>query len=98
MIIIGVGFPIRKSEFHPPWQMPGVPISSNKDDEILRPQNPCFSLCGLDGCLCPRFHIDGFSRHPGCGGPGFSDKHPACAIVTCNGKHEGAEYRFECPA
>ncbi len=61
-------------------------------------KNPHFSLCGLDCCLCPRFHTEGISRCPGCGGPGFSDKHPTCAVVTCSRKHGEMEHCFECPA
>jgi hypothetical protein len=55
-----------------------------------------FALCGLNCCLCPRFHTDGPSRCPGCGGPDFSLKHPTCAVVTCSKKHGSIEYCFEC--
>lgn len=58
--------------------------------------NPRFSLCGLNCCLCPRFNADGPSRCPGCGGPGFSEKHPTCAVATCNRKHDNVEYCFQC--
>jgi hypothetical protein len=57
-----------------------------------------FSLCGLNCCLCPRFNAEGKSRCPGCGGPGFAEKHPTCAVATCNRKHDNAEYCFQCSA
>ena len=55
-----------------------------------------FSLCGLNCCLCPRFHTDGSSKCPGCGGIDFSIKHPSCAVITCNKKHDNVEFCFEC--
>ena len=55
-----------------------------------------FSLCGLNCCLCPRFHTDGSSKCPGCGGIDFSMKHPSCAVITCNKKHDSVEFCFEC--
>lgn len=59
---------------------------------------PRFSLCGLNCCLCPRFHTDGSSKCPGCGGKDFSLKHPTCAVVTCNRKHDNVEFCFQCSA
>jgi len=59
-------------------------------------KEPGFALCGLNCCLCPRFHTDGASRCPGCGGEGFQEKHPSCAVVTCSRKHGSMEYCFEC--
>ena len=59
-------------------------------------KEPYFSLCGLNCCLCPRFHTDGSSKCPGCGGPDFVKKHPTCSVVTCNKKHDSVEYCFEC--
>jgi hypothetical protein len=59
-------------------------------------KDPSFALCGLNCCLCPRFHTDGSSRCPGCGGPDFSSKHPTCAVITCGKKHGPVEYCFEC--
>ncbi|NCB42626.1 MAG: DUF3795 domain-containing protein [Clostridia bacterium] len=59
---------------------------------------PAFSLCGLNCSLCPRFHTDGPSKCPGCGGEDFSLKHPSCAVVTCNKKHDNVEFCFECNA
>lgn len=39
--------------------------------------------CGIDCGLCPRFHTDGDSACPGCGGLDFKEKHPSCSILTC---------------
>jgi len=64
-------------------------------NEFIR-KEPRFALCGLNCCLCPRFHTEGSSKCPGCGGAEFSSKHPTCAVVTCNKKHENVEYCFEC--
>ncbi len=55
-----------------------------------------FSLCGLICGLCPRYHTDGTSKCPGCGGTDFYLKHPACAVITCNKKHDNVEYCFQC--
>lgn len=57
---------------------------------------PHFSLCGLNCALCPRYHTEGTSKCPGCGGEDFYLKHPTCAIITCNNKHEHVEFCFEC--
>lgn len=57
---------------------------------------PRFSLCGLNCGLCPRYHTDGTSKCPGCGGEDFHLKHPTCAVITCSQKHEGVEYCFQC--
>jgi translation initiation factor IF-1 len=57
-----------------------------------------FSLCGLNCGLCPRYHTDGSSKCPGCGGPDFHLKHPSCAVITCNSKHDNVEYCFQCSA
>ena len=57
---------------------------------------PLFSLCGLKCGLCPRFHTEGSSRCPGCGGESFYDVHPTCAVITCSMKHGGIEYCFRC--
>ncbi|MEA4925591.1 MAG: DUF3795 domain-containing protein [Syntrophomonadaceae bacterium] len=59
---------------------------------------PIFSLCGLNCGLCPRYHTDGSSKCPGCGGPDFHLKHPACSVITCNRKHDQVEFCFECSA
>lgn len=63
--------------------------------EYIR-EYPLFSLCGLNCGLCPRYHTDGPSKCPGCGGPDFHIKHPSCAVITCNKKHENVEYCFQC--
>lgn len=65
--------------------------------EYMR-KEPSFSLCGLNCALCPRFHTDGSSKCPGCGGPDFALKHPTCAVVTCNRKHDNVEFCYECSA
>jgi hypothetical protein len=57
---------------------------------------PSFALCGLNCGLCPRFHTDGSSRCPGCGGPDFILKHPTCPVITCSKKHGSFEYCFQC--
>lgn len=55
-----------------------------------------FSLCGLNCALCPRYHTDGPSRCPGCGGNRFSELHPACPIIRYSRKHGNIEYCQEC--
>lgn len=57
---------------------------------------PRFSLCGLNCGLCPRFHTEGGSRCPGCGGPDFAQKHPSCAIIHCSERHGEVEFCFQC--
>jgi hypothetical protein len=57
---------------------------------------PLFSLCGLNCGLCPRYQASGSSKCPGCGGPDFHLKHPTCAVITCNKKHENVEFCFQC--
>jgi hypothetical protein len=57
---------------------------------------PLFSLCGLNCGLCPRYHTDGSSRCPGCGGPDFYEKHPSCAVINCNLKNDGVEFCHQC--
>lgn len=64
--------------------------------ETMVRKDPRFALCGLPCCLCPRFHADGASRCPGCGGEGFAEKHPTCAVASCNRRHDGVEYCFQC--
>lgn len=49
---------------------------------------PLFSACGLNCGLCPRYHTVGGSRCPGCGAEGFSQKHPACGVLSCCRRHE----------
>jgi len=59
-------------------------------------KHPEFSLCGLNCSLCPRFHVAGVSRCPGCGGKDFFLKHPSCGVITCSRKNGTIEYCFEC--
>lgn len=58
--------------------------------------HPSYALCGLNCCLCPRFHTDGSSKCPGCGGKNFHLLHPSCAVITCSAKHGNIQYCFEC--
>ena len=57
---------------------------------------PTIGVCGLDCGLCPRYYTVGTSRCPGCGGPGFSDKHPSCSFITCCVKKKGLEACGQC--
>jgi hypothetical protein len=57
---------------------------------------PTIGVCGLDCGLCPRYYTVGPSRCPGCGGSGFSDKHPSCSFITCCVK-KGLEVCGLCP-
>lgn len=59
-------------------------------------QYPIFSLCGLNCGLCPRYHTDGHSKCPGCGGEEFHLKHPTCSVITCSKSHDNVEYCFQC--
>jgi hypothetical protein len=59
-------------------------------------QYPTIGVCGLDCGLCPRYYTVGTSRCPGCGGPGFSDKHPSCSFITCCVKKKGLEVCGQC--
>jgi len=54
-----------------------------------------FSACGLNCGLCPRFYTEGTSRCPGCGGAGFSSKHPPCGVLSCASKR-GLAYCYLC--
>ena len=57
---------------------------------------PRFALCGLNCGLCQRYHTEGSSKCPGCGGENFHIQHPACAVITCNQKHDNVEFCFQC--
>lgn len=59
-------------------------------------QYPLFSLCGLNCGLCPRYHTQGSSKCPGCGGEDFHLKHPTCSVITCSKNHDSVEYCFKC--
>jgi hypothetical protein len=72
-----------------------VEIFGENVKEFVR-EYPLFSLCGLNCGLCPRYHTDGSSRCPGCGGEDFRLKHPACSIISCNQRHDNVEYCFQC--
>jgi hypothetical protein len=63
-----------------------------------RRRHPTFALCGLNCGLCPRYHTDGPSRCPGCGGPNFHLKRPSCSVITCSRKHGDVEFCFQCSA
>ncbi len=60
-------------------------------------QYPTIAACGLDCGLCPRYYTVGPSRCPGCAGPGFFEKHPTCAFITCCVKARQLEVCSECP-
>lgn len=64
--------------------------------EEYQREYPLFALCGLNCGLCPRHQTKGGSKCPGCGGPDFHLKHPACAVITCSRKHGGVEFCFQC--
>lgn len=64
-------------------------------NERLR-KYPTIGCCGIDCGLCPRYYTSGTSRCPGCGGDGFSDKHPSCSFITCCVKKHGLEVCAEC--
>lgn len=66
-----------------------------KTNEKIR-SHPDIGCCGIDCVLCPRFFTDGVSRCPGCGGEGFSAKHPSCSFITCCVKKRGHEICAEC--
>lgn len=57
---------------------------------------PRLSACGLNCGLCPRHHVDGTSRCPGCGGEGFAEKRPMCGIISCNRRHGEIEFCYLC--
>jgi len=56
---------------------------------------PLLSACGLNCGLCPRFHTNGDSKCPGCGGEGFFTKRPPCAVTSCN-RRRSIEYCYQC--
>lgn len=60
-------------------------------------QYPFVGACGLDCGLCPRYHTSGLSRCPGCAGPDFEQKHPACGFITCCVKQKHLETCAQCP-
>lgn len=60
-------------------------------------KHPIIGCCGIGCGLCPRFHADGTSRCPGCGGEGFDSKHPACSNKKCCADKHGLEICSQCP-
>lgn len=66
------------------------------DMPFISRSEPYYALCGLNCCLCPRFNTDGISKCPGCGGPGFPEKHPSCAVMGCSIKHGSIDYCCDC--
>lgn len=58
---------------------------------------PFVGAYGLDCGLCPRYHISGPSKCPGCVGQGFAEKHPACGFITCCVSQKHLESCAECP-
>jgi hypothetical protein len=57
---------------------------------------PIVGACGLNCGLCPRYHTEGKSRCPGCGGPDFGQKHPSCGFITCCVKQRNLETCAQC--
>ncbi len=57
---------------------------------------PIVGACGLNCGLCPRYHTEGPSRCPGCGGPDFGQKHPSCGFITCCVKQRKLETCAQC--
>lgn len=57
---------------------------------------PIVGACGLNCGLCPRYYTDGPSRCPGCCGPDFWQKHPACGFITCCVKQKKLETCAQC--
>lgn len=64
--------------------------------EEYQREYPLFSACGLNCCLCPRFHTEGGSRCPGCGGEGFFEKRPSCGVISCCRRHDDLAYCYLC--
>ena len=57
---------------------------------------PIVGACGLNCGLCPRYHTVGTSKCPGCCGPDFWQKHPACGFITCCVKQRNLAMCAEC--
>ena len=56
---------------------------------------PLLSACGLNCGLCPRFHTNGASKCPGCGGGDFNSARPSCGVLSCC-RRRMIEYCYEC--
>ena len=54
-------------------------------------EEPRFSLCGLNCCLCS-MHLGGYC--PGCGGGAGNQ---SCAIARCSLEHGGVQFCWACP-
>lgn len=76
--------------------MYAIPHEEKKKMQEYKRKYPLFSLCGLNCGLCPRYQTEGTSKCPGCGGPDFHLKHPTCAVISCNKKHDNVEFCFQC--
>jgi hypothetical protein len=59
---------------------------------------PLLSQCGLNCGLCPRYHTQGVSKCPGCGGvaTGVHEFVTHCGVNSCAGRHDGVEYCYLC--
>jgi hypothetical protein len=59
---------------------------------------PLFSQCGLNCGLCPRYHTNGVSKCPGCGGAsvGTHEFVAHCGVNSCARRHGGVEYCYLC--
>ena len=66
------------------------------DANVPLKKYPIVGVCGLECGLCPRYHTEGPSRCPGCGGEGFGQKHPSCGFITCCVKQRGFEVCAHC--
>lgn len=62
----------------------------------MQKNHETIGCCGIDCGLCPRFYTDGSSACPGCGGPNFKEKHPACGCLTCCAVKNGFEVCSKC--
>jgi hypothetical protein len=65
-------------------------------DEYPLKKYPIVGACGLNCGLCPRYHTEGTSKCPGCGGPDFGQKHPSCGFITCCVKQRNLETCAQC--
>jgi hypothetical protein len=59
---------------------------------------PLLSQCGLNCGLCPRYHTQGVSKCPGCGGvaTGTHEFVTHCGVNACAKRHGGVEYCYLC--
>ncbi|MDR1089148.1 MAG: DUF3795 domain-containing protein [Coriobacteriales bacterium] len=70
---------------------------ANKRESYAR-KYPLFSQCGLNCGLCPRYHTQGVSKCPGCGGvaTGTHEFVTHCGVNSCANRHGGVEYCCQC--